>query len=140
MSGLEVIGVILGLFPIVISAVKVFKNRDSSSKSLGGKLEIEATIYNNTVTWLLREALGSELEVESLLRRAQAEGIAPWEEHAIKEKIRTRLGSPTADRALDSLIAMKILLDEVKAMVEDNHNGRERVRTTRVNPSPAQSH
>lgn len=103
MSGIEVVGLLLGSIPLVISALEHYKegidvlydirNYRSTLKSLKTKLSIQEELYRGTVKRLLLPEL-SPFEVLALFPEIGPEGrSALWGTKLIEDKLRTKLGA-----------------------------------------------
>ena len=103
MSGIEVVGLLLGAVPLAISAlehykegidvISDFRNYRSTLKSLKTKLSIQEELYRGTLQRLLLSEL-SLLEVHALFPEPGAEGSsALWGTKDIEDKLRRKLGA-----------------------------------------------
>jgi hypothetical protein len=103
MSGIEVVGLLLGAIPLVISAMEHYKdgidvitdirNYRSTLKSLKTKLSIQEELYRGTLQRLLLSEL-SPVEVHALFPEPGANGSgALWGTKDIEEKLRRKLGA-----------------------------------------------
>jgi hypothetical protein len=103
MSGIEVVGLLLGVIPLVISAMEHYKegidvladirNYRSTLKSLKTKLSIQEELYRGTLQRLLLSEL-SQPEVHALFPEPGATGSsALWGTKDIENKLRRRLGN-----------------------------------------------
>ena len=103
MSGIEVVGLLLGVIPLVISAMEHYKegidvlvdirNYRSTLKSLKTKLSIQEELYRGTLQRLLLSEL-SQTEVHALFPETGATGSgALWRTKDIENKLRRRLGN-----------------------------------------------
>ena len=102
MSGIEVVGLVLGAVPLAISAlehykegidvISDFRNYRSTLKSLKTKLSIQEELYRGTLQRLLLSEL-SPLEVHTLFPEPGVNGSsALWGTKDIEDKIRRNLG------------------------------------------------
>ena len=102
MSGVEVVGIVLGVVPLVISALEHYKegidvvsdyrNYRSILKSLKTKLSIQEELYRGTLQRLLLSEL-SPYEVQALFPEAETDGnSALWGTPDIEAKLRRKLG------------------------------------------------
>jgi hypothetical protein len=103
MSGIEVVGLLLGAIPLAISAlehykegidvISDFRNYRSTLKSLKTKLSIQEELYRGTLQRLLLSELSS-LDVHTLFPEPGAEGSsALWGTKDIEDKLRRKLGA-----------------------------------------------
>jgi hypothetical protein len=102
MSGVEVIGLVLGAVPLIISAlehykqgidvIKDFRNYRSTLKSLKTKLSIQEELYRGTLQRLLLSEL-SPPEAHALFPEPGTKGSnALWGTRDIEDKLRRKLG------------------------------------------------
>lgn len=102
MSGIEIVGVLLGSLPLAISALEHYKEGmdviddfryyHSVLKSLKTKLDIQQELYRNTLKRLLLSEL-SLAEVHALFPEPGSEGRDPlWGTKDIEEKLSRKLG------------------------------------------------
>jgi hypothetical protein len=116
MSGLEVVGVVLGLFPVVISAlgqvnkvakrVGQFKDIQLEHMKCFNELEYQRIIFNGHLQWLLPLVV-EEAEIPALV--ADPAGAA-WKEPRLEQRLERRLGH--------SLRLYMIYLDGMKIALE----------------------
>lgn len=103
MSGIEIVGLLLGSVPLVISAlehykegidiISDFRNYRSTLKALKVKLSIQEELYRGTLKRLLLPEL-SLFEVDALFPEPGSEGSgALWGTKDIEDKLRRRLGA-----------------------------------------------
>lgn len=103
MSGIEIVGLVLGSVPLVISAlehykegidvISDFRNYRSTLKSLKTKLSIQEELYRGTLQRLLLSEL-SPFEVHALFPEPGAEGsTALWGTKDVDVKLRRKLGA-----------------------------------------------
>lgn len=103
MSGIEIVGLLLGAVPLAISALEHYKegidvlsdfrNYRSTLKSLKTKLSIQEELYRGTLQRLLLSEL-SPLEVRTLFPEPGVKGSSDlWGTKNIEEKLRRKLGT-----------------------------------------------
>jgi hypothetical protein len=98
MSGIEVAGIVLATFPLVISAlehyangvIKIsnFRQYERELRSLQRDLATEQQLLSDSIRLLLRTIVASEHELESLINDP---GGASWHEENFKEKLEGKL-------------------------------------------------
>jgi hypothetical protein len=100
MSGLEIVGVVLGAIPLVISAlehyaeaattVKIIRKAAQEFRIVARKLEAEHVIFRNSLCNLLNDCPGIEPEtLKSLLHTVEA---GAWEASHVEAALLKRLG------------------------------------------------
>lgn len=111
MSGLEVAGLILGIFPVLVEGAKIAVAHASQFKklkvwrfqleSLRGELSTQKTLFTNLVTLLLQDIIDA-VAVSELLRDAHS---SSWKEEDNEKRLRDRLGNSyeTVCRLLEDL-------------------------------------
>jgi hypothetical protein len=125
MSGVEVIGIILALYPVVVDLAKTYKNiKGSGSSELNRAIFVTETIYVQTCRGLLESALSQE-EVQRLMSGKSGGRVdqTSWADVRLHEKLRARLGDEKLSVALDFLIEMRSSLDEVKTKLANMCRG-----------------
>lgn len=100
MSGVEVIGVVLGAIPLVISAlehyaegvktIKIVRKAELEFRALARKLEAEHLILRNTLTNLLNDC--ADIRAATLRSLMDDIGAAGWKEPDVKSALEQRLG------------------------------------------------
>lgn len=111
MSGFEVVGIILGLCPLVERAVALYKatkTTDSAAMALTMKLKVENLIYHQLVFRLL----ASDLPKESIAKLVSTETADKngWKDPTLHGKLLNRLGREKAVLILELLDQLKGLL------------------------------
>ncbi|KAI0127979.1 hypothetical protein BJ170DRAFT_397630 [Xylariales sp. AK1849] len=125
MSGFEVAGIVLGAFPIVLSAISAYKamKPGRAAAPLSRKLRTEHTIYDQFLRDLLRSAISTE-EVTRLMRQEPLD-ITPWKEDSLRQNIQTRLGDQKTGLVIEHLEEMSDLMQTLKAEVANLNRGTE---------------
>jgi hypothetical protein len=120
MSGLEVLGVLLGLYPLVVHLAKGYKLMKGSGgdSELRRNLIVASTRFENTVKGLLESCLISYRELQRLAPSNGQVDQALWKDPTLQQKLRNRIGEEKLDVALDHLLQIKTLLDQVKEELE----------------------
>ncbi len=93
MSGFEVIGVILGVYPVLVNAYQAFTaaKSDKGVESLYRKLKTEQVIYNHFVYNLLRPNV-SEPQLLRLQTTSDAQYLDCWRDADLEASLKERLG------------------------------------------------
>ena len=111
MSGIEVIGVILGLYPVIIKALDVYKatRGGKGASSLERNLRTEEIIFGEFVHKLVAPNV-SETELVRLKVSAPPD-LALWENKTLQANMRARLGTDKADNVVEILGEIQDLLE-----------------------------
>jgi hypothetical protein len=131
MSGFEIVGLLLGLYPIVIQAVDVYKatKNGRAAASLFRKLKTEEVIYRQFVQKLLAPNVQDDVPYQLYLNQVSS-NLDRWKSVALNQKLRLRLGSDTADLILQILQEIDLLLKDLNTELQSI--GRGMVRRRRV--------
>ena len=107
MSGWEVIGLVLALYPIVETAVKLYGEAKPghTASCLIRKLKTEALIYDQFVRNLLEPVLPTSV-IERLLDRSSSDLAATWRDGELHKELLDRLGPIKSSHLLDLLVDM----------------------------------
>ncbi|KAE9372484.1 hypothetical protein N431DRAFT_483268 [Stipitochalara longipes BDJ] len=133
MSGIEVVGLLLGVIPLVISAMEHYKegidiitdirNYRSTLKSLKTKLSIQEELYRGTLQRLLLSEL-SPLEVHALFPEPGVKGSsASWGTKDIEDKLRRKLGVKY-DIFMAVVADMNRIMEELMEKLDIDMNGK----------------
>lgn len=116
MSGFEVIGVVLSVYPIIINLLDIYKETQANKLaiSLERRLRVEETIYTDVLGHLARFAASGDDVVEGRIPKDEF-----WDDAVIQANLSKRLGPQKARLALDTLHDIKQLLDEIQTEVSD---------------------
>jgi hypothetical protein len=116
MSGLEIVGVVLGLYPIVKSAVEAYREAKSglAVRSLARQLNTQATIYEQFVRRLVSPNLTDSQVKRLLLSDSTGVATVAWQEDSLHKTVRVRLGDGTCDLILEHLKECDKLLRTLK--------------------------
>jgi hypothetical protein len=110
MSGFEVIGLVLGLWPLVEDALRLYKAVKNSAgwNLLDQELRTEKIIYIEFVGYLLTPDLldGDSLE----LINQKAANFARWEDKELHSRLAERLGVEKSSLVLTTVQEMERLL------------------------------
>ncbi|KAK4167893.1 hypothetical protein QBC43DRAFT_310437 [Cladorrhinum sp. PSN259] len=118
MSGVEAMGLILGLYPIVLDLTKTYTaTRANGLSSLRRSLTVLEALYLQTCTGLLQSALPPR-EVRSLLHTGgpgnKDQSGSLWKDPTLHKRLETRLGPEKLSAALELLNEIRSSLDQVK--------------------------
>ena len=114
MSGFEIIGIILGTYPLVISALELYRATRGSkgAVSLARNIKTEEIIFGEFVHHLVAPNV-SEKDL-ARLKLAAARDIGLWDDDALQAKLRSRLGAEKADNVLEILREIQKLLRKLQ--------------------------
>jgi hypothetical protein len=118
MSGIEVVGVVLGLYPVVLTALSAYRDSRSDSSQLAKKLtrnlRIERMIYESIVFRLLSQGV-SESQARELLAQPNPDISGTlWHETDLRDAINDRLEKTSStDVALSVVRDIEELLRSV---------------------------
>jgi hypothetical protein len=124
MSGVEAVGFVLGVLPLIISAVEHYEDTlrpfvryrkfSSMLQRFHDELEVEGTIFRTECLLLLAGAVNSETAAQMLNDRDHR----LWKDNALHEKFGRQLG--TLSFACDSVISqIQLKLDEITAKSDE---------------------
>lgn len=114
MSGIEIFGVILGLYPVIVELAQTYKRmRGSGSADLNRGVIVASAMYDDTVKKILESAV-SQQEMQRLVPGQGPIDQPLWQEPALQRKLLARLGSEKLDLTIGYLSQMKTSLDQVK--------------------------
>ena len=102
MSGVEIVGLVLGSIPLVISGlehyaegvatIKVMFRYPSEFKSLSRRLRVEQDIFRNIIELLLHDCVGDSLLTELLENVGGKSWSDPDVEKALQQKLQASYG------------------------------------------------
>jgi hypothetical protein len=117
MSGFEAIGIVLGVYPIVLDAYRAYTATKSRQgmESLIRKLRIEEIIFDGWVSRLLSPDV-SEAELVYLKRTNSTDprGIGFWQDLDMQSNLKSRLGFERAHQILSIVKEIGQLLESMK--------------------------
>jgi hypothetical protein len=117
MSGFEVIGVVLGVYPVVMDAYRAYTATKSRQgiESLIRKLRIEEIIYDGWVSRLLAPNV-SEAELLRLktTRSNDPRDLSSWQDLNMQSNLTARLGFQRAHQILSIVKEIGQLLESMK--------------------------
>ncbi|OBT70027.1 hypothetical protein VE03_00654 [Pseudogymnoascus sp. 23342-1-I1] len=134
MSGIGIVGLLLGSIPLVISALEHYKegidvikdirNYRSTLKSLKTKLSIQEELYRGTIKRLLLTEL-SQVEVHALFPEPGSEGrSALWGTEDIEDKLRRKLGANNFHIFMDVVADMNTIMVKLMEKLDIDMDGR----------------
>ncbi|OHE93062.1 hypothetical protein CORC01_11619 [Colletotrichum orchidophilum] len=105
MSGIEAVGLVLGLWPIIESLVKGYKAaKEGDDRGLFLlQIEVQETIYKGCVRQLVQEHGESTIENDDANVEAKQSDPSPWQTPSFRRKLRSRLG-PTDFELMESVL------------------------------------
>jgi hypothetical protein len=113
MSGFEVIGVVLGVWPVVMNAVALYKaTKGVRAKWLRTQLDTEEFIFRQFVYDLLPSDVAEADLVQLSDRNRPNPGL--WRDNALHSKLETNLGPDRSRIVLSSLVEMEKLLTSLR--------------------------
>jgi len=123
MSGAEIVGVVLGLWPIVITLAETYKNmKGTGSGALSSQVLIARTVYDQTMRALLSSVV-SDQELGQLLDLLPAsragQGQPTWATEELRAKLSAKIGEEKLSVVFDRLGDMESCLDKVKRELEN---------------------
>lgn len=121
MSGIEVLGIILGLMPVVDRLAKQC-GKMGGSEEISRNIRVEDAIYNHTCKCLLRSAVSKE-EVRRLVPSQGQIDQGIWECPELQQKLLDRLGPGKVKLVLELLTDMRALLQQMEADLTNLYRG-----------------
>lgn len=137
MSGFEVVGVVLAVLPMIISALErygdcleEYSRYESTVRNLQIRLRLEQEIFQDTIKRLLLNQL-SQLEVENLFPEESghldaAVPAASWASADVQKKLKTGLGSKHG-AFLDDMKVMRETVEALMDKLDIDFQGRVRI-------------
>jgi hypothetical protein len=115
MSGFEVIGVVLGVYPVVVNIYQGLRKSNQGVEALIRGLKTEEIIYNEWVSHLLGPNV-SEAELFRLkaTRGSSTEDLAGWHDFHLQTNLTARLGFAKAAHILTSVREINQLLESMR--------------------------
>lgn len=114
MSGIEIVGVILALYPIALDLAKGYRKMKWNDLELHRALLVAGQLYDKTVKDLLTSAVSYE-EMQRLVPSHGPVNHELWKDAGLQQKLRDRLGPHKFPLAMRHLTEMKTLLDQVRS-------------------------
>lgn len=114
MSGIEVAGVILGLYPAIITALNVYRatKGGKGALSLARNLKTEEIIFGEFVHHLVAPNVSKADLVR--LKTSASPDLALWTDKTLQANMRARLGAEKADNVVGILKEMHELLETLQ--------------------------
>ena len=128
MSGFEVVGVILGAYPLLITALEVYKETRSGkgARRLVRNLKTEEVIFKNFIHHLLAPPVISEAEL-ARLTDPTCPDIELWKDTALQTRLAARLGHENACVVVDILQEIDGLLSLLRNDLTPSDHGIVRI-------------
>jgi hypothetical protein len=133
MSGVEIVGFILGGIPLVISGlehyaegvstVKIMFNAPSEFKSLSRRLRVEQKIFKNSVELLLHDCIDDDQLLADLMSDIADSRL--WSDPEVDKALRTKLQS-SYSVYLDTITSLEATLTAFRDRLKLNDNGKVR--------------
>lgn len=124
MSGFEIVGVILGVYPMITAGLKVYqasKTARRGAASLALALNTEEIIFTEFVQNLLAPNV-SEADLVRLTDPS-SQSIELWKDTTLHQNLRNRLGSKKAEVVLDTLQEIRELLSSLQDELSRKDHG-----------------
>ncbi|KAK0726355.1 hypothetical protein B0T21DRAFT_371424 [Apiosordaria backusii] len=119
MSGIELIGVVLSLYPIVISLAKKYSDlKGSNAADLSTKVVVVSQIYEGIIKRILESALPYQ-QVRLLVPSDGLVDQTLWQDPILKESLRVRIGEVKLKVSLEYLEKIRMLLDQVRTELDN---------------------
>ncbi|KAL8722295.1 MAG: hypothetical protein Q9225_001200 [Loekoesia sp. 1 TL-2023] len=141
MSGFEIIGVILGAYPLIVSALDAYKatRGDKGAVSLARNLKTEEIIFGEFVHHLVAPNV-SETDLVRLTTSTSPD-LALWNNDALKADMKARLGSDKTENVVGILQEIQELLDSLHRELAPSDQGvLQRLLADRSLPGGSASH
>lgn len=124
MSGFEAIGLVLALFPIVETAIKIYAETKPghTAASLLRKLKTETIIYDQLVRNLLDSVVPAST-VEKLLDRSLVDLPDLWKDGDLQQALLGRLGTIKSRHLLEMLVDMNQRLKTIEVELTNISRG-----------------
>lgn len=124
MSGFEIAGLILGSYPIIVTALAVYKETKSGqgARRLAQNLKTEETVFHNFLLHLLAPPIISGADLARLTDPACPD-LNLWKDAKLEKKLQDRLGRKTADAVVGILKQILQLLSWLRDELKFNDHG-----------------
>ena len=133
MSGIEVVGLILGSIPLVISGlehyaegvstIKIMFNAPSEFKSLSRRLTVEQKIFKNSIELLLHDCIDNDQLLADLMSETADSKL--WSDPEVDKALRMKLQS-SHSVYLDTMTSLETTLMEFRNRLKLNDDGKVR--------------
>lgn len=136
MSGFEVVGIILGAYPLLMTVLEVYSETRSGkgARRLVRSLNIEAAIFDNFIHHLLAPPIISEAELIRLTDPTCPD-LDLWKDVGLETKLNARLGPVIASIVVDILPEINELLRLLRNELTLSDHGMVR-NSLRIESSP----
>ena len=125
-GGLEVAGVVLGLYPVITGLAEQYRNlKGSGSASVSNRTEVASVLYEDIARQLLA-TVASRDEVQRLVdiaTKSAGREDALWSGTDLGRKVTARLGKAKFEVILSLLAEMRTLLEEAKSDLDNKCRG-----------------
>jgi hypothetical protein len=124
MSGFEAVGIILGAWPIVVTAMSAYKStRNGTGLSLMlSELKVEEMIYSEFVHHLLQSDISDQAELLKLSSKENPD-LKLWKKKTLHDSLKRRLGDNKTAVVFEKLEEMKKLLTNLNTKLGGNDLG-----------------
>lgn len=124
MSGFEVAGLILGLYPLLVAALAVYNETVSGkgARRLVRNLKTEQAIFNNFIHHLLAPPIITEAE-SARLTDPTGPDLELWKDTKLQKKLEARLGCENASIVVDILREINELLHWLREELKFSDRG-----------------
>lgn len=128
MSGFEIAGLILGSYPLLITALAVYNETrsDRGARRLVRSLKTEGAIFNNFLHRLLAPPIISEADL-ALLTDPAGPDLKLWKDKKLQSRLEARLGHENASIVVDILWEIHELLRWLRDELKSNEHGMVRI-------------
>ena len=123
MSGFEIVGVILGAYPLIIQALDVYRatKGGKGAISLARQLKTEEIIFNEFVYHLVAPSISNSNIVRYKI--SAPPDLALWRNCTLQGDMRGRLGVAKADNLLEILEEIEKLLSSLQEELNPSDHG-----------------
>ncbi|KAL9120120.1 MAG: hypothetical protein Q9187_003324 [Circinaria calcarea] len=124
MSGFEIVGVILAVYPLIGTALKVYQATKSrrGAASLALAISTEEIIFSEFVQNLLAPNVSSEAELVRLADPS-SQNLELWKDTTLQQNLRNRLGPRKAKVVLETLCEIGELLKSLQDELSHKDHG-----------------
>ena len=122
MSGFEIIGVILGVYPCIVEALALYKatKAGNGAASLSRNLKTESIIFGEFVYYLLAPSVSDDEYAR--LKDPKSPDVGLWKNPKLQSQLRARLGSEKAEVVVDILQEVKAILNWLQRELSPDPN------------------
>jgi hypothetical protein len=128
MFGIEIIGSLLGLFPVTMELSKAYKswNPDEASE-ISRSIAVTSTLFETTVQGFIRPSAISAQELRRLFPSQDPQQPVKqtlWEDPAVQQRLLAQLRPEKLPLVLDYLREMHLLLEKVRCELTERCSGK----------------